>query len=174
MLKDPFARTSTLDTRHSPFEIAMTEEEFERIKEAEKKHLRAKKRLQRTLETLKQRNEVQSVVQRMQKGAQRLFDETESLVNSLRRSVAQKEARFEVALDDELVEDEDLHEAEEVLREERAEALLRRMKGEEKRSSRPHSSPEAEESEADSSETSEQEGPDKTIGRMGDLRSDET
>lgn len=148
----------------------MTEDEFERIKQAEKKHLRAKKRLQRTLEALKQRNEVQTVVQRMKQGAQRLLDETESLVDSLRRSVAQREARFEVALDDEQGGNDDLREEEEILREERAEALVRRMKAEEKASSRPHSSPEADESGTESSENSEPEGPEKTIGRMGDLR----
>lgn len=150
----------------------MTEEEFQRIKEAEKKHLRAKKRLQRTLEALKQRNEVQSVVQRMKQGAQRLLDETETLVDSLRRSVAQREARFEVTLDNERVEDEDLYEEEEILREERAEALVRRMKAEETTSSRPHLSPD-ESSVSEEGGTPDPEGPDKTIGRMGELRSDD-
>jgi len=153
----------------------MTEDEFQRIKEAEKKHLRAKKRLQRTLESLKQRNEVQSVVQRMKQGAARLLDETESLVDSLRRSVVQEQARFEVALDDEQIEDEELHEAEEALREERAEALVRRMKAEEEASSRPRPSvADADDgSDAAAEEDPAQEGPDKTIGRMGDLRSDD-
>ena len=106
----------------------MTDEEFQRLKEAEKKHLRAKKRLQRTLKALKQRNEVQGVMQRMKQGAVRLLNETESLVDSLRRSVAQDQARVEGTLHDEIVEDEDLHAAEEELREERAEELVRRMK----------------------------------------------
>ncbi len=152
----------------------MTDEEFQRIKEAEKKHLRAKKRLQRTLKALKQRNEVQSVVQRMKQGAVRLLDETESLVDSLRRNVARSEARFELTLDDEQIEDEDLHEAEEALREERAEVLVRRMKAEEEASSRPRPSITADEtSDADADDEPEQEGPDKTIGRMGDLRTDD-
>ena len=149
----------------------MTDEEFQRIKDEEKKHLRAKKRLQRTLKALKQRNEVQSVVQRMKRGASRLLDETESLVDSLRRTIAQDQARFEVALDDELIEDEDLHEAEEELREARAEALVRRMKEEEKSSSRPRSSV-ADDADTDADEEPE-EGPDKTIGRMGELRPDD-
>jgi len=150
----------------------MTDEEFERIKETEKKHLRAKKRLQRTLEALKQRNEVQNVVQRMKQGAQRLLDETETLVDSVRRSVAEREARFEVALDDEWGEDE-LYEEEEILRDERAEALVRRMKAEEKASSRPNSSPDIDASDPDDREGSPHEGPDKTIGRMDDLRADD-
>ena len=152
----------------------MTDEEYQRIKEAEKKHLRAKKRLQRTLKALKQRNEVQGVVQRMKQGATRLLSETESLVDSLRQSMARSEARFELALDDEQIEDEDLHAAEEELREERAEATVRRMKEEESASSRPHSTvDEGEETTDTPTEAPELEGPDKTIGRMGELRSDE-
>jgi arginyl-tRNA synthetase len=152
----------------------MTDEEFQRIKEEEKKHLRAKKRLQRTLKALKQRNEVQSVVQRMKRGASRLLDETESLVDSLRRTIAQDQARFDVALDEEIIEDEDLHAAEEELREERAEALVRRMKAEEASSrSRPSMSEDEGASDTDSEGDSEQEGPDKTIGRMGNLRPDD-
>jgi hypothetical protein len=154
----------------------MTDEEFQRLKEAEKKHLRAKKRLQRTLKALKQRNEVQGVMQRMKQGAVRLLDETESLVDSLRRSVAQDQARIEGTLDDQIVEDEDLHAAEEELREERAEELVRRMKAEEQASSRPDPSVPSGKASSDSDGTddSEERGPDKTIGRMGDLRPDDS
>ena len=154
----------------------MTDEEFQRLKEAEKKHLRAKKRLQRTLKALKQRNEVQGVMQRMKQGAVRLLNETESLVDSLRRSVAQDQARVEGTLDDEIVEDEDLHAAEEELREERAEELVRRMKAEEQASSRPDPSVPSDEasSGSDGTDDSEEQGPDKTIGRMGDLRPDDS
>lgn len=159
----------------------MTDEEFQRLKETEKRHLRAKKRLRATLEHLKQRDEVQGVVRRMKQGAQRLLAETESLVDRLRSAVAEREARFEVALDEEWVEDEDLHEAEEVLREERAEQLVRRMKAEEAETSstRPGTSLNATESasstsgEETKSDHSSLEGPDKTIGRMSDLRTDE-
>lgn len=153
----------------------MDDEEFRRIKEAEKKHLRKKKRLQRTLKALKRRNEVQGVLQRMRRGATRLLDETESLIDSLRRTVAQSEARFEVALDDEQIEDEDLHETEEELREKRAEALVRRMKAEEEALSRPRPSIDDtdDSSDTEDSDEPEREGPDKTIGRMGDLCSDD-
>ena len=155
----------------------MTDEEFQRLKETEKKHLRAKKRLRATLERLNQWKEGQGVVQRMKQGAQRVLDETESLVNRLRRAVAEREARFEVAVDDEWGENEDLHEAEEALRDERAEQLVRQMKAEGADTSitRPGVSPagdDASESEAGADEAPP-EGPDKTIGRMGDLRADE-
>ena len=43
----------------------MTDEEFERIKAAEKDRLRAKQRFQETMDTLKRQNKVQSTVRRM-------------------------------------------------------------------------------------------------------------
>lgn len=49
----------------STLHIPMTDEEFQRIKEAEKDRLRAKKRLHETLDALTRRQEVQSVVQQM-------------------------------------------------------------------------------------------------------------
>lgn len=155
----------------------MTDEEFQRLKETEKKHLRAKKRLQATLKRLKQRNEVQGVVQRMKQGARRLLDETESLVDRLRRAVAEREARFEVALDDSVGGGEDLYEAEETLRDERAEQLVREMKRDAADSSpaRPSTTLTGEEgpdSETEADDTYP-EGPDKTIGRMNDRRADE-
>lgn len=151
----------------------MTDEEFQRLKDAEKKHLRTKKQLGKTLNALKQRNDVQGVVQRMKQGAARLLDETESLVDSLRRTVAQNQARFEVALDDREAEDDPLYEAEEELREERAEALVRRMKAEEKASSRPSDPDSDDASDASPTDDPQREGPEKTIGRMGDLRPDD-
>lgn len=160
----------------------MTDEEYERLKEAEKSHLRAKKRLQATLDQLKQRNEVQGALRRMKQGAQRVLAETESLVNRLRSAVAQREARFEVVLGEEWDEDADLREAEEELREERAEQLVRRMKAEEAHSSaRPGDSEgrddtgSGEQGEEDPhADASPPKGPDKTIGRMGDLRPDDS
>ncbi|WP_263786771.1 hypothetical protein [Salinibacter grassmerensis] len=158
----------------------MTDEEFQRLKETEKRHLRAKKRLQTTLEQLKQRGEVQGVVRRMKQGARRLLAETESLVDRLRGAVAEREARFEVALDDEWGEDAELREAEEALRDERAEQLIRRMKAEEaETSARPGAAPGTNESsdsgaeEAAEADDPHPEGPDKTIGRMGDLHADD-
>ena len=149
----------------------MTDEEFQRLKEKEKRHLRAKKRLQATLNQLKEQSGVQRVVQHMRRGATRLLDETESLVDSVRRSAVKDQARFELALEDESIEDQDLRDADEALREERAEQLVRRMKAEEDDTSAtdPEGRPVDESSSEDEPDA---EGPDKTIGRMGDLRAD--
>ncbi len=157
----------------------MTDDEFQQLKETEKRHLRAKKRLQETLDQLKQQDATQGVVRRMTQGARRLLAETESLVDRLRGAVAEQEARFEVALDDEWEGDEELRKADEALRDERAEQLVRRMKAEETESStRPGAAPGADESAASEAEEEvadepHPEGPDKTIGRMGDLRADD-
>jgi len=143
----------------------MTDEEFERLKAAEKEHLREKKKLRRQLAALKKRQRTQGLVQKMKQGAERLLRETESLVDTLRRQVASSEARLEVAAEDTDRVD-DLYEAEEELREERAESLVRQYKS---ATGSVASSPAEETSdEADASETGSTtpEGPEKTIGRM--------
>ena len=150
------------------FLFAMTDEEFERLKAAEKEHLREKKRLQKQLAALKKRQRAQGLVQKMKRGAERLLSETESLVDTLRRQVASSEAQLEVAMEEESTID-DLDEAEEELREERAESLVRQYKAASSSggSRRATGKPE----EAD--EASPPDGPDKTIGRMRTPRSDE-
>jgi septal ring factor EnvC (AmiA/AmiB activator) len=145
---------------------AMTDEEFERLKQAEKEHLREKKRLQRTLAALKRRNRAQGILQKMKHGAQRLLDETESLVDTLRSQIARDEAQLEVVVDED--DRDDLREAEEELREERAESLVEQYKtasgpASSESGSEVHDTPEKNSSSPD--------GPDKTIGRMP--RSDE-
>jgi hypothetical protein len=143
----------------------MTDEEFERLKEAEKDHLRAKKRLRATLDALKRRHRSRSVVEQMKRGAERLLDETESLVDALRRTVARRTGRLEVALDDEASLEAD----EQALREERAESLLRQYKAAQSPGGRT-AGPDAPEAEGDDATT---DGPDKTIGRMRTPRSDD-
>lgn len=144
----------------------MTDDEFERLKEAEKQHLREKKQMRRTFDALKRRNRAEGILQKMKHGAQRLLEETESLVDTLRSQVARNEAELEVAIDDEDWED-DLQEAEEELRKERAESLVQQYKA----ASTPTSARSASEEEGDPDEVSSPDGPDKTIGRMP--RSDE-
>jgi len=164
-------------TLHTPnSEFAMTDEEFERLKEAEKKHLREKKQMRRTLASLKKRNRAEDVLQKMKHGAQRLLRETESLVDTLQSQVARNEAELEVAIDESDALD-DLHDAEEALRDERAESLVRQYKAAagpvSSRSTREGES-EAESSEGDEEESaSSAQGPEKTIGRMRAPRSDE-
>ena len=147
----------------------MTDEEFERLKEAEKEHLREKKRLRKQLAALKKRKRAQGLVQKMKQGAQRLLEETGSLVDTLRSQVARNEAQLEVAINDENAVD-DLHEAEEELREERAEQVVQQYKvASDSVSSRPATG----EKEGSDDRSSSPDGPEKTIGRMRTSRSDE-
>lgn len=78
----------------------MDREEFERIKEAEKEHLRTKKRLQQTLQTLKRRRRVQDTVRATAQSAGVLLRENDALVQALSADTARANARLELALDD--------------------------------------------------------------------------
>lgn len=149
----------------------MTDEEFERIKEAEKEHLRAQKKLRTRLEALKKRNRAQSIVQDMQQGAQRLLRDTDALVDTLQAQVARSEARLEVAAD--LGAHEDLHEADQALREERAERLVQQYKAASGPVSTRSRRSGGEEKTGKTEATVSQRGTDKTIGRMRAPSTDE-
>ncbi len=138
----------------------MTDEEFQRIKEAEKDRLRAQKRLRSTLEALKRRNEVQSIVRRMSQGAKHLLRETEALAETLAEQAGRQAARLELSLEDSGAE-EDLQEAEEALREERAEEIVRRLKSEKR-----HTTGASPGSTAEGRTEEQPNKPEKTIGRM--------
>lgn len=148
----------------------MTDDEFERIKEAEKERLRMQKRLHSTLESLKRRNEVQQVVRRMSQGAQRLLRQTETLADKVSTQAARQAARLEVARESRSDTDS-LAEEEEAMREERAQDVVDRIKSRTAPSAasrRRDDGAAAEETEADDSTR-----PEKTIGRMGRLDGDD-
>lgn len=150
----------------------MKDEEFERIKEAEKERLRVQKRLRNTIESLKRRNEVQQVVRRMSQGAKRLLDKTEAFAEEVASQAARHAARLEVAADEELGTDSSLSEDEESLREERAAAVVHLLKTEEEPRAASDSSTSSarsgEEAASDEADEEASDVPDKTIGRMGD------
>lgn len=148
----------------------MTDEEFQRIKEAEKDRLRAQKQLRSALEALKRRNKVQSVVRRMSQRASHLLRETEDLARTLATEAGRQAARLEVLIDEETNGEGALREADEALREERAEAVVRRLKVEEGLGD----TVAPEDREINDGDRAD-DRPEKTIGRMGDVRSrDET
>lgn len=172
---------SKIRTPNSALQIpnsTVTDEEFQRIKEAEKERLRAQKRLRATLESLKRRNEVQSVVRKMSRGAKRLLEQTEALADTLASKAAQQAARLEVVMEDSAEDDASLAEDEEILREERAQTLVRRFKARERstasgRSGRSSGDPDDSFS-SDADDEDVDDGPDKTIGRMGKRRTDDS
>ncbi len=78
----------------------MMEEEYNKIKEAEKRRLRAKKRLKQLQQTSKRSSDTASLVAKMKQAGASLLRDTRSLVDKLSADVARSQARLEVALDD--------------------------------------------------------------------------
>jgi hypothetical protein len=174
---------STIATRKSTLEVAMTDEEFERLKAAEKEHLRAKKKLQATLKQLRQKKQVRSAVDRLARSAQSALDRASELIDRLASETARDEARLDVALDPEAADPSDAsgdeavaaYEAERSA--EQARALVRQMKQAQRIPSTPRASdsehapannsrPDATSSEEERSTSSSEDLPEKTIGRM--------
>ncbi len=148
----------------------MTDEEFERIKAAEKDHLRAKQRFQETMEALKRQNKVQSTVRQMRTAANRLLRDNEDLVTRLRSWTARQAARLEGTLAPESATGDDLAEAEEELREARAAELVRQYKA--ASAERQRSEGEETKRTTDPDAAAAEPLPDKTIGRMRERPSD--
>lgn len=161
----------------------MTDEEFERLKEAEKEHLRAKKKLQEALQSLQRKQRVRETVNRMARSAQSALDRASDLIGRLTTEAAHDEARLDVALDasdDAASDDAEIEVFEAKRRAARARTLIRQMKQAEgaaapRRAHRtpPHASPasdehtpDATESDDDRSTSSSDDLPEKTIGRM--------
>lgn len=166
----------------------MTDEEYRRLKEAEKEHLRAKQKLQKTLQVLQRKQGVRDVVNRMARSAQGALDRASDLISKLTAETARDEAHLDVAMDavgdaDASTDDPDVEAFEAKRRAEHARMLVRQMKqsqalsgpsssrmtssaspsetsGSEKRSSPATSSGE------DLSTSDPDDLPEKTIGRM--------
>ena len=116
----------------------MTPEEFQKIKEAEKEHLRALKKLKQAVKGIEQRNKVTKAVTDIASTTSSLLDEHENLVEKLAQQTALQEARLELAmesaadrttgsndLDDSAA---DLEQIDEDLAKKRASDLVRQMK----------------------------------------------
>lgn len=167
----------------------MTDEEYQRLKEAEKEHLRAKKKLQQALQTLRRKQRVRDAVDRIARSAQGALDRASDLIDKLTSETAHNEARFEIARDevddsDAPASDSELDAFEAERRAARARQLIQQMKqaksvsASRKRKSR--SSDEAQASSPSdesasgatssdkdlSTSSTDDDLPDKTIGRM--------
>lgn len=158
----------------------MTPEEYQRIKEAEKEHLRKLKKLKEAMRLLESRRSVNQALENMAGGSKEVFDEHASMVEKLALETARQEARLEIALEGAQLEDEDAAAAgqaeqlEEDLLQARARALLQRMKRQMGSSADDASSTPSEErpappkrpEAAENPPTSPDPLPEKTIGRM--------
>ncbi len=167
----------------------MTPEEYQRIKEAEKEHLRALKKLKEAVHLLKRRQRVNQALSDMVGGSEATFDVHDEMVEKLALETAQQEARLEVALEGATLDETSSADAdteatparnqealEAELLEARAKSLLRQIKQEMGTAEEPAPGPAASKSmgrqapparpEEHSDPPAAPERPDKTIGRM--------
>ncbi|WP_022835794.1 hypothetical protein [Salisaeta longa] len=105
----------------------MTNEEFERIKAAEKEKLRAQRRLRALQTNARASHRVQQALAQMTTRAAGLLRESAALTERLAEQIARGEARLEVALDAASDAAADAHHEKEQRRA-RAEALVRQFK----------------------------------------------
>jgi hypothetical protein len=115
----------------------MTPEEYQRVKEAEKEHLRKLKELKSAVRLLRRRNAVNQALGDMASGPQSARDVHEEMVEKLAIETAQKEARMEIALENAQLEAAEeatgtptrsIEELEEEMLKERAKSLLKQIK----------------------------------------------
>ena len=150
----------------------MTPEEYQRIKEAEKAHLRKVKELKRAVRTLGRQQRLTKAVESLTGGRAKL-DENEALIEQLALDTARSEARLDIALEGASEAERAALEAarEEELRRLRAAELLRQMKqeiaGPQERAGDPEVRAREAATQADPAEGKpEHPLPEKTIGRM--------
>lgn len=111
----------------------MTPEEFQRLKEAEKAHLRSLQKLKEAARQLRRQQSLTQAVENIVEGPRRVLDEQEALLEQLALDTARSEARLDMAMETLPAETPPAlsdEEAEEALRAQRAQALLRQLKQE--------------------------------------------
>lgn len=116
----------------------MTNEEFERIKEEEKTHLREIRKLRKMAKHLRAKRSVQAALERMLDGSREVLDTHDEMVRQLAVETARHEARLDLALEspapspedvaeDVAAEDDPLESLDDTLLKARARQLLDRM-----------------------------------------------
>lgn len=164
----------------------MTPEEFQRIKDAEKAHLRKLKELKQAVHQMERQRTLTRAVEDITTGTQSKLDEHKEMVERLALETARSEARLDMALESEDEKDrarrlaQETAALEEEARQARAKALLQQMK-QELGGAPPADAPPAEarqtgEKTIGAAPAREDEGadplpkpaslPDKTLGRM--------
>lgn len=148
----------------------MKREEFERLKEEEKKHLREIRALKQRLKEAQRLQRIGKALQDVRSsGESEAFDES---LTEVQRRAAEQEARLELAIDSAAGESPaDIPEVdEEALKAARAADFIRQMKvsmGDDQSTSQPPATQPAKEAgESESSDESDEADFEKTIGRM--------
>ena len=158
--------------------MPMTPEEYQKVKEAEKAHLRQLKELKKTHAQLSRKACITNAVTDMAESVQELFDEHRTMVDRLEMDAISSEARLDVAMDglegdssvQEALDAAQLEADQEAIKKARAKSLIEQMKletGSVPASPTSSESPSAKAAGAntDTGETTP-ELPEKTIGKM--------
>ncbi len=156
----------------------MTPEEYQKVKEAEKAHLRKLKELKKTHAQLSRKARITNAVTDMAESVQELYDEHQTMVDRLEMDAISSEARLDVAMDglegdsstQEALDAAQLEADQKAIKKARAKALIEQMKletGSAPASPTKSESPSAKAGEAnpDAGETAP-DLPEKTIGKM--------
>lgn len=146
----------------------MTPEEYERLKEAEKEHLRKIRKIKELAKQAQRRNAVSGAVGDMVSSMEALLDEHREMTDRLTRDAAMQEARLEISLEaaEARAEAANLEATdEETLASLRAKQTVASMKATPSGPSSPTSRPEPA-SDAPASAEPPPPMPEKTIGRM--------
>ena len=155
----------------------MTPEEYQRIKEAEREHLRKLKALKQTVRRLERQKKLNQALENITGGRERVLDTHEEMMEKLAMEAALSEARLEMALEAEqaVTEAEARAALEEDLQKARARELIRQIKlegglpqGAPDPPARPTKTPPAPAKASSKPEAAPppQGLPEKTIGRM--------
>ncbi|MDX1429620.1 MAG: hypothetical protein R3282_04995 [Rhodothermales bacterium] len=153
----------------------MTPEEYERIKEAEKEHLRALKKLKKAVRDLERSKSIANSLTRMGSTSEAALETHQEMVDKLAMETAHHEARLEVALESasekaqQVEREEELDRMDAVLQKERARSLVENIRNEMKsgiEADTEEAPRAAREEEERSSRDADAPLPEKTIGRM--------
>ncbi len=159
----------------------MTPEEYQRIKDAEKEHLRALKKLKKAVRDLERSKSIANSVTRMSSTSESALETHQEMVDKLALETAHQEARLEIALEGaadkakQAANAEELERMDAELARERAKSIVEDLRSEMEAGVDPRTGsaatdplPDAPSSRptTDASDEDESVLPEKTIGRM--------
>ena len=142
----------------------MTDDEFERLKEEEKEHIRQIRALKKAARLLKRQRSVTDALEEMTSRSRAALEASERFIEEIGLDAAHAEARMEVATEDVISDHPSLEEEAKVLR---ARAILDELRDpattKSGKSDRPKEEPEKE---GESKTDDREKLPEKTLGRM--------
>jgi uncharacterized phage protein gp47/JayE len=149
----------------------LTPEEYQRLKEAEKEHLRSLRKLKQTVRSLQRQKKLTDAVENVTTKPMDALSDHDALVQELAMETARNEARLDVALEslssDTAKEAALDAEAEETLRKAKAAELVRQLRSQVDATAPGSTAPGVESKSPVANDSSGHDKlPEKTIGRM--------